>query len=126
MTIPTTFAIGATVGGLVTLNSLGVVDPKSSFTPYTVTFRKGDGVLQGQGYSAATWHWDIIPASQRATLRAYITGLSGALVIRMPNNEGVWHQYDCVMDWMEAEEDQYATRTMDLLLKFSHLVIDEP
>ena len=123
MTVPTTYAIGTTVGGIAVLETLGVIEPRSSYTPYGVTFRKGDGILQGQGSSTAIWHWDEIYAAHRAVLRGLFSALSSACALRMPDNEGAWHVWEAVVDWPEAEEDQYATRTLDFNLKFSRMVI---
>ena len=122
MPIATTFAIGTSVVGLATLDSLGIVDPKSSFQPYSAAYKGADGIKKGQGYAKAIWHWDLIHAAERATIRAYITGLGGNLYIRMPDNEGTWHVFQANMAWTENEEDQFATRTLDLPIEFTHLI----
>ena len=122
MTVATTFGIGTTQGGIATLESIGIIDPASSFQPFTSAYKGADGLKKGEGAARANWHWDLIHFTDRALIRAYVTGLGTAVHIRMPDNEGAWHEYSANMGWPEGEEDQYATRTRDLSIEFTHLI----
>jgi len=124
MTVAGTFyGLGISAGAIVDLVTLGIIEPYSSYQPFTVAYKGGDGIKKGQGFAQMTWHWDLIHFTDRATLRAYVTGLGGSLFMQAPDNEGAWHIWSVNMEWPDKEEDQYATRTRDLDVVFTHLIV---
>lgn len=114
--------IGTTLVGLATLDSLGIILPKTSYTPHSSLLRLGDGTVKGMGWPTATWHWNIISATQKAILRTYSTGASEIIFIRTKLNDGTYEDFECVMIWPPNDEIS-ATRSLSFTIQFQRLVV---
>ena len=122
MTI-TTFQIGTTSAGLADLSALSVpvVEPRSTFKKYPIAFDLGNGQVKGAGYPVATWTWDFITDAQRDKLKTYCTGKSAAVYISTKDDSLAYKAYSAIMVWPEIEE-HFATRRLDFVIEFRHLV----
>ena len=61
--------IGTTLGNMVTLNSLGIDDPKTSYQPARVAVVLHSGAQKGIGYPYIVWSWGYLTHTQRETLK---------------------------------------------------------
>lgn len=116
------YKIGSTLGGLALLSSLGIPAPKHAFVPYSVEVDLGDGSQAGQGWATDEWHWDFLTASQRATLRTYVTGKSAKIFIRDLIDDGAtWKNFEVEAIWPTVE-DRQAGRRLSFTLQFRAMV----
>lgn len=130
--MPENFKIGTTLLGMQELETLlstggAVASPDWSFQPYAGAVQLADGTLRGQGFPVVKWRFNHLSNTHRQTLKAFVTGLSGAVYIRTPTNESsggaiVWKSYLGVMKWTPEDEDKAADETLGLVLTFTHLV----
>ncbi len=125
MTEPTKFEIGANLAGVVTLDSLGVVDPEWSFDDYSETVKLNSGLTRGLGFPRTSWHYGFLYKSQYDALRTYCTGVSAAVCIATMNNEMGIVRYNCNMEM----PTRYAVRSpegkqiyQDVTISFTELV----
>ena len=121
MTAPTTYEIGTTLVGMVTLASLNIPDPESQFIEYAASTRLGDGRVRGMGYPQTTWHYGFLKNTWYDILRAYCTGASANIFIATMDNNQDWVRYTAVI----AIPDRFivrATRYIDVTLNFTQMV----
>jgi len=103
-------------------------NPDSSYVPHSEVVRSLSGRSYARGYPTATWHWDVISAANRATLRSFCPGASAEVYIRTRTNEievsGQDVFIDClaVMNWMAGEEEQEVKKNLGLDIIFTHLI----
>jgi hypothetical protein len=118
-----TYKIGTTLVGMVTLASLGVPDPKSTYEPYSEQLELGNGKIRGGGFPTATWHWGFLKQAWRDALRAYCTGASASIFIetRITDTSDAYDQFSVVIVWPQ-EEERDAFRRLDFTLEFRQLV----
>lgn len=117
------YKIGTTLENMVTLASLGIADPKSTFQPYTELVPLDSGKERGQGFPVATWQWGFLTVAQRNALRAYCTGASSSVYIqtRKADSSDVFDDFTAIMVWPLAEERD-AFRRIGFVIRFKHLV----
>jgi hypothetical protein len=121
MTI-TTYGIGTTLGGIVTLKSLNIPVP---IAPYKL----GDGretLSSGKqintGAPNLTWRWGFLTLAQRTVLRTYCTGVSSDVFIWSKVNDlDAFRAFQCIMNWPE-EESRTAAKRLDFDVLFTYLV----
>lgn len=126
MTAPVTFEIGANLSGVVTLASLGVVDPEFTFDDVSSKVELESGLTRGLGFPIAAWHYGYIYKSQYDALKAYLSGaVSASVCIATMNNDLDYVRYNCNMEM----PTKYAIRSpegkmvyMDVTIKFTQLV----
>ncbi|GIV86634.1 MAG: hypothetical protein KatS3mg054_0663 [Chloroflexus sp.] len=111
------FKIGATLAGMVNIETLGLPAPRSKFE-FGERVERLDGSVIELGWRRAEWHFPILTMTQRSALRGYCTGSSAEVYIRTLNNDGAYGNYRAVMIWPE-EEDQKSGRVFDLRIKFN-------
>lgn len=116
----TTYKIGTTQPGLVTLKSLGIPDPLPSYEKYSQYELGGDGLEVGRGWGLAVWKWGFLTMTQRAALRVYIANVSTNLVIRMPDDSKTDHDFTAQAFWPKRET-RSGNKTIDFQLEF-HLL----
>ena len=116
------YSIGTTLGGLVTLKSLGVPDPKHYFK-----FGSRKDTIKGSaadvGTPTITGHWGFVKQSWRDILRAYCTGASSEVYIitRCSDTTDEYRAYRAIMVWPE-EEGKDAFRRIDFDIQFRQMV----
>ncbi len=98
MPAPTTFEIGANLAGVVTLSSLGVVDPETRFNDYPASVRRQDGLTLGLGNPSATWRYGFLRKEQYDALRTYCPTMGAAVTIATINNDMEFVRYNCFME----------------------------
>ena len=115
------FQIGATAGGMVSLSSLGVPNPKYEYGLYAGEIVLGDGTARGVGFPVTVWHWSFLSAAQRTALRAYCAGKSAVVFIRSIKDDNTFTDFEAVMIWPTHEERQ-SGRVIDFSLDFRNMV----
>lgn|SRR5574340_527964 len=121
------FRIGSSVGGMVTLESLGIEDPKWDYEFYAVPVLLGDGLVRGVGAPIARWRWGSLGQAERNLLRTYCTGASAAVYIetRIKDKIGAtadaFDEFTANMIW-PAAEDWQGGRRIGFEIMFRNLV----
>jgi len=117
------YQIGTTLVGLVTVTSLGLKNPKSTFKPYSELIPLGNGKMRGAGLPVATWNFGFLTQTQRDALRVYCTGASANVFIetRKTDSSDVFDQFSAIMIWPEEEERDNFIR-LDFTVEFRQLV----
>lgn len=124
-------SIGADVGSLTLLTTLGITaPPRTSYRPYSASTVLANGVEQGNGFPIIEWHWDVMKPGWSDILAAYLNGnLSAPVVIRSRLNrldeteDYSWATFACVMRWMTGDEDIQSRRNVGLTIQFTHCVL---
>ena len=84
------FKIGTTIGGEVTLASLGIVNPHPIWHQGVQTVKLGDNSGRLLGAQFVEWAWGFLSQASRDVLRAsYCPGASALIVIVTPTTEKV-------------------------------------
>lgn len=121
------YKIGTSFGGLATLSSLALKDPKSSYNPGQGKVRLASGQDRDLGGATATWTFGFLTYAQRDILRTYCTGTSGNIYIESRINDNVssahdaWKDFLCIMHWPEEEKDTFFR--IPFVIEFTHLVV---
>jgi hypothetical protein len=119
------YQIGTTSGGTTNVESLSpaLPAPRSTFEPWSVPIKLGDGTVRGGGYPTATWNFGVLSRAQRDKLRTYCTGKSASVYIRTKttDNTDSYKYFSAVMIWPD-EEERVATRRLDFVIEFRMLV----
>ena len=113
--------IGGTLLGMVTLESLGITEPETSFNPYSQEIILGDGTVFGMGWGEGEWHWNFLTAAQKAILKTYCTGQSAVICIRTRKNDNTFANFEAVAVWTHADKLR-ASRTLDFTLRFQRMI----
>ena len=128
MTTPTTYEIGAALGSIATLISLGAIEPDSQFSDYSDTVKLGSGLVRGMGLPTATWHYGYLYQAQYDALRALCPTAGAVVCIATLNNDMDYVRYDCNMEM----PTQYVIRSpegkkvyVDVTITFTNLVAAE-
>lgn len=122
--------IGLTQEGMVTLSSLGVPPPLSSYSPgERVALASGNE--RDMGFPVVTWSWRKLEHSLRDTLRStYCTGPSATVHIKTSLNDSddAFAELECIMIWPGgAEVRQHTTHDrLDFVLRFLVLADETP
>ena len=128
--VKTDFQIGATLGGLVTLDSLGIPMPHPVYKAGVSKVKLGSNAARLLGAPTVEWTWGFLTQSQRDTLRTYVPGASADLFIITPTIEkvaGVSNasaRFEC-QAWYpdpESPENPDAGRRLQFILTFKQLV----
>jgi hypothetical protein len=131
------FEIGTTIAGMINLEELTidggdegifaspVTPPKSTFSPYVEVIELADGSMRGRGAAIASWHWDVIPRTQRDRLRMFCPApaVSSSVYIRTytKDNAQELKLFHCKMIWPVTDEERNATRAVDFTIEFKQL-----
>jgi hypothetical protein len=71
----TAYRIGSTVTNLIPLKDLGIAPPDQvTFQPASMVYVRSDLSRVGDGFSIASWIWDIISVERLAKLTAFLNG----------------------------------------------------
>jgi len=105
MGVTTTCEIGTTYGGMVTLASLGIPGPVTSYRPSSDRVRTASGLLHERGWATAEWRFPLLTQAQIEALRDIVgNNASAAVFIKTPINEDrAPTVFECVVDWPEDE-----------------------
>jgi len=133
MTLPNAFMIDTNLGGLETLDEIGITtgDPDASYRPFSVADKLGDGTLQGNGFPVVVWHWTALaPKEADYFYETYIGfGLSAPIYIRTRlnrlNDEATdyeWATFSGIINWAEGDEVLDNLHTRDVTIRFTNLV----
>lgn len=128
MPAPTTFEIGANLAGVVTLASIGVVDPETRFNDYPATVRRQDGMMLGLGNASAIWRYGFLRKDQYDALRVYCATVGAAVCIATLNNDMEFARYN---GFMEMPTEYVMRNTdgrqvyIDVEIRFNGLVAAE-
>lgn len=121
------FKIGTSVAGLVTLDALTtkVPDPQTSFQFYSKQLDLGSGLKRGAGWPITTWTYGYLTQAQRDQLRTFCTGASAEVYITTrtrdkDETDSLFKTYKAVMIWPENEEYR-ASRRLDIVITFTRL-----
>jgi hypothetical protein len=121
------YKIGTTFGGLATLASLGIPDPKSEYIPGAGKVRLASGQDRDLGAPVIRWHFGFLTYADRDTLRTYCTGASGNIYIESRINDNVSTVHDafkdflCIMHWPDEEKDAFFR--VPFVIEFTHAVV---
>lgn len=118
------YKIGTTSGGMVTLASLGIPDPKGEYFNYSDLRNLGDGTVRGVGYPRAVWRWGFLSRADRDALRTYCTGVASSAIYiqtRTLDSTDVFDDFSATMIW-PAEEERSAGRRLSFEIEFRNLV----
>lgn len=118
------FMLGATEGAMVNLESLDIPAPKAEYQPYTEAVELGDGSVRGWGLPVAILRWGFLAQEHRDTLRAYCTGASAPVWVRLntTDNADEWRTFYAIMVWPMAEQRD-TERRMNFDLLFKQMII---
>jgi hypothetical protein len=128
-----TFQIGLTADTLSDLETLlvtdgSVLEPDWSYKPFSIVYRRADGIQEGNGFPVIKWRFNILTQYQREVLRetfCAVPNLSASVFIHTPITEtssGVlqWETFQCLMHWPTEEEDFQASQDLGIVLVFTH------
>lgn len=103
--------IGTTQVNRVTLSSLGVPPPMTSYSPGAERRGLGDGNERELGWPVVTWSWLTLPHAARDALRVYCTGPSAAAHIYTPlnDNDDAYYELSCKVVWPAGAEQKRHT-----------------
>lgn len=102
------YAIGPSVVGLQNLeDDLGIPPPHPApFREWSKSYSAGDGLVHGDGFPSADWHWDYLSATHVAALHAYCAGKSATVYIRtLQADFTTWANYYGVVIWPTMPEE---------------------
>jgi hypothetical protein len=116
------FKLGTSVGGLRTLDSLSITNPKPYFHPFTQEINLANSTVMGHGWPMAEWVWGYLADQDRAALRVFCPGASASVFIRTTNDALTYKNYSAVMIWPTPPEDRQAGRVVGFTLKLVKLV----
>lgn len=121
--MPNEFKVGTSQAGLTLLSQLTVPvpEPFCEFVPYSKQSSLSDGNVRGNGFPQAKWDWKFLTSAQRDQLRSFCAGASSSVWIRTWDEEGDYHDFNCIMIW-PAEQDPQAERFLEFTLVFRRLV----
>jgi hypothetical protein len=128
--IDTDFQIGLTLGGLATLQSIGVVNPHPIWSPAVSVAKLGDGSAALRGSPFVVWGWGFISAAERDILKSYCPALSSSVYIYTPTTENsggvqnVSKRYQGIMIWPSPEkpEDPQTGRRLEFSIVIRQLI----
>jgi len=124
MPAATTYEIGAALGSIATLSSLGIENPESQFIDYPASDKLADGTTRAKGFPQATWHYGYMDKEWFDALSAFVTATSATVCIATMNNDRDFVRYNCVM----VLPDRFIVRNtkyMDVTINFNRLVAAE-
>lgn len=119
------FQIGTSQAGMVTLKSLGLVEPLSEYQAYSQAIDTADGAQQGEGWPLASWRWAFITLGARYSLKTYCPGRSALVYIRTLDDTKTAIDARAIVIWPE-KETRSASKVLEFTLQFRILEILEP
>jgi hypothetical protein len=118
------YRIGTTEAGMVTVQSLGIPDPKHIHHESSSRRNIISGHTKALGAPWCEWHWDFCKLEWRDALRAFCPApaISATVYIETRiHEEDEFDVFTAIMEWPE-EEDKDSGRRMDFNIKFKHLI----
>jgi hypothetical protein len=134
---PSTFMIGTDLDtDFQTLNDLfeiaDAVDPDATFAPFAAFTDNVDGSRSGVGFPMATWKWNGKEDLRVDVMEEFWDGaLSVPLYIRTLTNRvdvygaRIYRTFLTQALWMPKDEDKQAGYTLDVVIEFRHLILQE-
>lgn len=116
------YKIGTTLGGMVTLESLGVPAPEQTFVKYSQSVQLGDGTSKGVGWPSCEWRFGFLTETQRDALKAYCPNASAEVFIRTFDEDLDYQNYECVLIWPSNGEERTVGASIDVTLQFQRMV----
>lgn len=125
------FKIGTTLGGIVTLASLGITNPHPIYGTGVQSIKLGNNAARTIGRPVLLWAWGFISQQERDTLRTYIPGASAQLYVRSVTTEKISSVPNAAQTflsqaWWPAPnqpEDPQAGRRLEFVITFRQLVV---
>lgn len=119
------FEIGATLGGMVNLETIIEDDhaPKSSYLPYARIANKGNGGTRGVGSPIATWTFPIISVEEYNTLKTYCPGASSDVYIRTKLDNDSYEDFQAKMIWPNEPPDRWYGERRNFTILFRNLIL---
>lgn len=115
--------IGTTQAGLVTLESLGIITPKPSYSPYSQQTKLLSGIVNGDGCAVGSWDWGYIKNSQRLIIESYCLGnLSHEIYIRTRLGDLSYSDFSGVLVLPMPPYDIRGSVTLNWSISFKYLV----
>lgn len=120
----------AGTGALVTLASLGIVNPHPTWIPAVSKAKLGDNSARLLGAPQVVWSWGFIQGAQRDILKTYCPNASAVVYLITPTVNVVSsvpnasQRYICQMIWQspESPEDPQTGRRLNFSITFRQLV----
>jgi hypothetical protein len=99
--------IGTTLGGMVTLASLGISAPRYDPVTYAVTAKMASGLVVARGFRSSRWYWDRqLTRAEITAFRTYCPNTSALVYISTPTNDaGTYDDFECIM-FMNPENEK--------------------
>ena len=127
MTTPATQCrIGTSVAGSVTLQSLGIPEPKTDFFPFTEYEEIANGKRKGIGSAHGSWSWGFLEQAQRNTLRGYIANPSDTVFIatKKRDSSDAFNYYEVEAYWPEEpREPASVNKRLNFVLEFAYMAL---
>ena len=95
------YKIGATELGMVTLSSLGIVNPLGGFQEHSQNVDRADALVSGLGWSTEKWAWLFLSMAHRTILKGYCPSKSAEVYIRTIKAGNTYASYRVSMIWQE-------------------------
>jgi hypothetical protein len=121
MTAATTYEIGAALGSIATLPSMGIPGVQSEFIDFATSDTLASGQIRARGFPQAEWYCGYLTSDQFDTLRAFCPGASATVCIATMNNDREFVRYDCIMKVPERYKIR-KNEPQDFTITFTHLV----
>lgn len=111
------YQVGTSLGGLVTLESLGIPDPKGFYMPGAEQRALVSGGVRNVGLPRVLWHWGFISQVTYDALREYFTEACDHLFIesRTTEHSDVFSHFEVLSAWpLEPEIEYYRRISFDI------------
>jgi len=117
-----TYKVGPSIVGLVTLESLGIPDPKGSYQPGTEQRPLVSGGVRNVGLPRLEWRWGILSQVAYDALRVYFTGACNQLFVesRTTEDRDEFVYFEVLSAWPLEIEPEWFQR-VDFRIKFAVL-----
>ena len=105
MGVSTQIKIGTTLGGMVTLASLGVSSPAANYRRAAEIKQTISGSFVRRGSASITLDWQSIKQEEIEALRVYCSGASAPVYIYAPSDVNrAYATFSGIMVWPERED----------------------
>jgi hypothetical protein len=124
-----TYAAG--IGGLATLRSLGVPNPRPVWVPAVDAADLGDNSVRWLGAPVVMWRWGFVSQTARDVLKTFCPGAGARVYVVTPTTENLGgvpnapKTYLSQMIWVKpsAPENPQAGRRLEFQILFRQMVV---